>query len=159
MLILNAGPSLFKICFMSLCEDSTYCYSHTRIPVEPSRAPDVPGSYGVDHINRDVPERDSDILSEPKLPGSAGVHPVVLSNRLCRAGTMLSPGSAMFTPGSTVLTPGSTVLTQGSTVLAVDLVMDLVDTTIFLPEILGGIFSSFRFFSAFSSMLTLQRSS
>ena len=104
----------------------------------------LPWSTG---INRDVPERDSDILSEPKLPGSAGVHPVVLSNRLCRVGTVLSPGSAMFTPGSTVLTPGSTVLTLGSTVLAVDLVMDLVDTTIFLPEILGR---HLLFFSSFS---------
>ena len=65
----------------------------------------------------------------------------------------------MFTPGPNVLTPGSTVSLLGCTVLVVDLVMDLVETIIFLPDILGGFFSSFRIFFGFSSILTLEQSS
>ena len=34
---------------------------------------------------------------------------MVVSTGLCRAGTVLAPGSAVFTPGCTVLTPGCTV--------------------------------------------------
>ena len=86
---------------------------------------DVPGSTVVD---RDVPGRDFKRWSS-------------------------LPGSAVFTPECTVLTPGCTYLylchytvpLPGCAVLAVDLVMDLVETTIFLPDIF-----TFLFFSSFS---------
>ena len=110
----------------------------------------LPWSTG---INRDMPGRDSEIL---KLPGSAGVHP---GGRLYRAlPCRHSVGAGIcrvyagvyhIDAGMYRISISATIpFLSGCTKLAVDLFMDLVETTIFLPDI----FSSFLIFSGFSSM-------
>ena len=120
-------------------------YSHTRI------APWSAGLYR--GWRRDVPG--SEILNMLKLPGSAGVHP---GGRLYRAlPCMQAPcwrrdlpclrrGVPYWRRGVPYLyLCHYTVSLPECTVLAVDLVMDLVETTIFLPDIFSS-FSSFRHF-------------
>ena len=119
----------------------------------------TPGSRGLPWstgINRDVQRRDSEILNMFKI---ARVHP---GGRLYRA----LPCRHRVEAGIYSVYAGMyrisichyTVSLPGCTVLAVDLVMDLVETTIFLPDI----FYSFLLFVClygFSSMLMLQHSS